>query len=187
MDGIKSSLEKIAEKQAVLLQENEQRDDLERMDVAEFVIDIKGRDKLLADNETSAETLRSSYRTMNLWNELSAARARQTCWDSMDMRARPVYPLLGSNNSGMFVNSLSVRRYTPAEALVLEKVIRLRSIEARAQQAEGGVVSKLPGGKSRCAWSTAVQGCPAVTSWVAMDGARWPCEDVVQVGNMYML
>ena len=181
VDGIKSSLDKIAEKQAVLLEENEKRDDLERMDVSEFVIDIKGRDNLIVNNEAESDTLRSSFHSMNLWNELSAARAKKTCWDSMDMQARPVYPLLGSNSSGMFVTSLSVRKYTAEESNILEKVIRLRSIEARCQQAESGIVSKLPGGKSRCAWSTAVQGCPAVTSWVAMDGARWPCEDIVQM------
>jgi hypothetical protein len=58
----------------------------------------------------------------------------------------------------------------------------LRAIEIRTQETQaGGVVTKVPSGKRRCAWSTSMAGMPETTEWVALEGVRWPCEDVVQM------
>ena len=57
----------------------------------------------------------------------------------------------------------------------------LRAIEVRMQETQGGVVSKVPSGKRRCAWSSSMLGMPETTDWMALEGMRWPCEDVVQM------
>jgi hypothetical protein len=77
---------------------------------------------------------------------------------------------------------MPIRKCSDDEALLLERVKRLRAIEMRCQQKDTmGVASKLPGGKSRCSWSTSVQGCPETVSWLAFDGVRWPVADVIEM------
>ncbi len=179
IDSIHDALTKLTTKHHKLISDNDARTELEQMDHAEFVLDIKSRDNIMAENESGAEKLRIMYKRMNLWNELTAARIRKSCWDAMEQQSRPILPLLSSDlNHTQY--SMSVRKYTPAEADLLDKVRRLRCIEIRSQQSSGGVLTKLPGGKTRVSWSTSVQGCTDSTSWIALEGARWPCEDVLQ-------
>ena len=180
LDSISEALSKLQEKHTKLVEDNDARSLLEQMDHSEFVLDLVGRDRIIAGNEVAAEELRSSYNRLNMWNELTAARIRKACWDSMDQQSRPILPLL-SEDVNHVQYSMSVRKYTQAEQDLLDKVRRMRCIEIRSQQVDGGVQTKLPGGKMRVSWPTSIQGAPETTSWIALDGARWPCEDVMQM------
>jgi len=185
LSNVSTSMADISNRLKALLEQNAERTELEQMERAEFVVNTKGRDDLVDMNRLNAESVRLAYFRLNSWNELSAARVRQTCWDAMDTQARCIYPLLDDGrDSGVvpFVTSLSVRKYTDEESITLERVKRLRAIEMLSLVKHGGgVVSKLPGGKSRSCWISAIQGCPENTSWIAFDGARWPCADLVEM------
>ena len=182
-DSILEALAQLSSKHKKLLYDNNARTEIEQLPHKEFVVDVAGRDSLVAVNEASADKLRLEYNNMNMWNELTAARVRNTAWDSMDMHSRVILPIV-SENPFLAQHSMPVRKYTAAESDRLDKVRRMRCIEIRAQETHAeGITSKMPSGKSRVAWSTAVQGSPEITSWIALDGARWPCEDVVQMLN----
>ena len=166
-----------------LLEENADRSDLEKMDRSEFVVDLTGQESIIADNERRVALVRNSYFKLNAWNELVAARVRQTCWDSMAAQSRCLLPLLNDvQNENLTVSSMPVRKCSEEEILSLERVKRLRAIEVRSQQKYSeGSVTKLPSGKSRCTWSKSIQGCPEAVSWISFDGARWPCSDVIEM------
>lgn len=166
-----------------LLDENADRSDLEKMDRAEFVVDLTGQESINEENERRVAFVRNSYFKLNAWNELIAARVRQTCWDSMAAQSRCLLPLLDDvQNESFSVSSMPVRKCSEEEILSLERVKRLRAIEVRSQQKDSqGSVTKLPSGKSRCTWSKSIQGCPEVVSWISFDGARWPCSDVIEM------
>jgi WD40 repeat protein len=179
IDAIKDSLAKLSDKHAKLVEENDARTELEQMDHSEFVVDITTRDKLHTENRAAVDNMHQSYDRQRAWNELTAARVRGDYWDSMDLQSRPLLPIL-SDDKNLTQYSFSVRKYAAAEQDRLDKVRRMRCLEIRAQQVDGGITNKLPGGKTRVGWKTALQGSPEAVAWLALDGVRWPCEDVIQ-------
>lgn len=181
--NVTSAISEISQRLETLLKENVERSELEKMERSEFVVDIFGQEAITKENQKRADVVRLSYFQLNAFNELIAARVRQNCWDSMSAQSRYLLPILEqqSENLTLFVSSMPIRKCSDDEALLLERVKRLRAIEMRCQQKDTGVASKLPGGKSRCSWSTTVQGCPETVSWLAFDGVRWPAADVIEM------
>ena len=177
--SLKGTLAEVKAKHAALLRENEERSDLEKMDISEFVVDVSGRDDLVSENESKAEALHEAYLRSNSFNELLAARVK-TCVDSMESNSRLVLPIKDTDKSSC-VTSFGVRKYSAEETAELSRVMLLRAIEVRMQEAQGGLVSKVHGNKRRCAWSSSMLGMPETTEWMALEGVRWPCEDVVQM------
>jgi WD40 repeat protein len=177
---IMSSLQEISAKHQKLLEENEKLTDLEKLDQADFVVDIAGRDRLISENEEGALGVHNAYTKANLWNELVASRIKQAFWDSMEMPSRPLLPI-ASDAKRIIITAFGVRKVMEEELISLEKIKTIRGIEVRSMQANGGVVCTLPNGKKRVTWSKSVAGFPETTSWIALEGARWPCEDIVDM------
>lgn len=177
---IMNSLQEISVKHQKLLEENEKLTDLERLDFADFVVDIAGRDRLIQSNEEGASEIHNAYTKANLWNELVASRIKQAFWDSMEMPSRPLLPI-ASEAKRIIITAFGVRKVMEEELIALEKIKTIRGIEVRSMQANGGVVCTLPNGKKRVTWSKSVAGFPETTSWIALEGARWPCEDIVEM------
>lgn len=183
-NNVNSTVLEISTRLQQLLDANAERSELEQMERAEFVVDIVGEEALHKDNQRRAENVRNSYFQLNSFNELIAARVRQTCWDSMAVQSRCLLPLLGSQDENilLFLSSLPIRKCSDEEMLVLERIKRLRAIEVRSQLKDSkGSATKLSKGKSRVAWSSSVQGCPETLSWLAFDGLRWPCADIIEM------
>ncbi len=178
--SLEVALAEVRAKHAALLQENEARSDLEKMDISEFVVDVSRRDEIVSSSENKAKELHEAYLRSNSLNELLAARVKNMCIDSMEANSRPVLPIKDTDKSSS-VTSFSVRKYSAEETAQLSRVMLLRAIEVRMQETHGGVVNKVPSGKRRCAWSTSMVGIPETIDWIALEGVRWPCEDVVKM------
>lgn len=178
--ALQSTLDEIRKKHQGLLAENDERSDLEKMVLSEFTVDVKARDSILEENQKAVQNLYSSYERSNSLNELLAARVRAMCVDSMGATSRPLLPILDKAKSSVVTN-LALRKYSEEEQTTYERARLLRNIEIRSQETQGAQVTKVPSGKRRVAWSTSMAGMPETTEWIALEGARWPCEDVVKM------
>jgi hypothetical protein len=175
-----SAVNDVAARLNKLLLENSGRTELEQLDRSEFVIDVAGRDNILVQSNTEVNQLKNSYLERNLSNELISARIRQKCWDSMDSKSSFLFTFNCGYDSCL--NSFSVKKYTDDEAILLEKMKRMRSIEVQSQRGHtGGIVHKVPNGFHRISWATSVDGCSPNLSWINNDGNRWPCKDIIEM------
>jgi WD40 repeat protein/uncharacterized membrane protein YgcG len=181
--GIGAAINEIAQRLRVLISQNAERSELEVLDRSDFVIDVKRKDAAESANQEQATLTRRLYAQRNYCNELRAARIRAKCWDQLDVKATAILPLLASPDSalGLGVTSFSVQKYTPEQLGSLNRVRRLRGMEVRTQRGDDqGSVGRISGTSYfRCAWATALAGCPQSVSWISNDGTRWPVSDKV--------
>ncbi len=181
--GIGAAINEIGQRLRVLVSQNAARSELEILDRGEFVIDVARKDAVIASNAQQASVTRRLYAQRNFCNELRAARIRSKCFDRMEVRSVALLPLLPALEVSLAagVTSFPVLKYTNAEQTALSKVKRLRGMEVRAQRLdELGEASRVPGTPFyRCAWFTAIAGCPQAVSWISNEGTRWPVADKV--------
>lgn len=181
--GISAAINEIGQRLRVLVAQNDERTELERLERSDFVIDVKRQEALVVGNDATVGLMRRLYKQKNLCDELRAARIRSKCWDQMEVKAVALLPLLPTADAALKlgVTSFPVQKYSVAQQNTLSKVKRLRGMEVRAQRAdEHGSVSRISGTPYyRCAWFTALAGCPQSVSWISNDGTRWPISDKV--------
>ena len=194
--GISSAISEISHRLKILLQQNSERSELERLNREEFVIDEEQRDLHVAAIDKKVQEVRALYDKRNLWHELRAARVRQKCWDSMEVKSStllsfaqasaPTSLFSSESNKRLFkfvVTSFPVSKSSPEHVDTLNKVKRLRGMEVRSQHVSSlGAVHRIPGvaGIHRSAWNTSLRGCPAHVSWISNDGSRWPVSDQIE-------
>jgi len=175
--GVSGAISEISSRLNSLVETNSQRNELEILDRSEFVIDVKRREEIVINNTESVVGLRNNYKYTILCNELVAARTRLRCWDNLEVKSNNLFSFLGKTK----VSSMSIQKTTPEQAIILQKVKRLRAMEVRTQKLdEFGSVQRLIGTPYyRCAWSSSMSGSPPTLSWVLDDGTRWPISDKV--------
>ena len=167
-----------------MVRRNTEKDELEKMERSEFVVDIAGRDLILADRKQNTDKLKSAYDDAVLCNELIAARLRSSFWDTMEAKSTILLPLTIKDESihVYTVSSIPVRKLTDDERAVLDKIKLMRAIELRSQRASDlGSVTKLGNGQYRIGWKSAVHGCPGNISWIHNEGTRWPCANLINI------
>jgi hypothetical protein len=180
--SINSAMSEIGNRLKKLLDQNEMRTDLEQLERSAFVVDESRRDEILAANVTNAETERTLSKQKDLLEELCASRTRSKCWDTLEVKAYSILPFSASVDGNTpkidkdTVTCFSIKRYDTVHQDQLQKVKRMRGMEIRAQHMSPmGEVTKIQNSANyRCAWNSAVRGCPSTISWVANDGAKWP-------------
>ena len=179
---LKATVQDLCARLGVLLQRNDAAAELEKMHRSEFVVDLKGKDALLAQIDAQEKEIRQAYEIHNLRNELISARIRCFCWDTMEQHSRRILPLQADHGGKIYLSSYAVKKVSEREQRILSRVCRLRAIEIQTQRFRGGgTVNRLPNGAWRVAWTTAVHGCPPTTSWIVNDGLHWPCADTVEM------
>eukprot|EP01041_Mallomonas_annulata_P002914 gene2914-5721_t len=177
---LRSSVQDLCARLGVLLQRNEVAQELEKMDRAEFVVDLKGKEELLQKIDNQEQSLRQEFESKNYKNELIAARIRSICWDIMETHSRRLLTLQPEVSGQVYLPSYAVKRYTERQLRDLDRVCRLRATEMKAQRFHGGgTVNRTANAAYRVGWTTSLQGCPNTTSWVVNDALHWPCADVV--------
>jgi len=185
--GISAAISEIGQRLQVLVQQNSERNELEKLDRSDFVIDVARKDSVAAENLRKVEQTRRLYEQRNYCNELRAARVRAKCWDPSEVKSVTLLPLTPeaerdpSMVKDLSVSSYSILKYTPVQQSALDKVKRMRIMEVRLQGADSaGAVQRITGTNYyRCAWKTAVTGCPLTVSWISNDGKRWPISEKV--------
>ena len=133
--ALQSTLEEIRKKHQDLLAENEERSDLEKMELSDFTVDVKAKDTITEESNRAVQDMYSSYERCNSLNELLAARVRAMCVDTMESTSRSVLPILDEAKSSV-VTSLALRKYTEEEQAVFERAKLLRNIEIRSQETQ---------------------------------------------------
>lgn len=194
----------IRDRIATLISKNEDADPLEKMDLSEFVVDVLGRDNIVAATKERVQKIYEHYSNVNATNELIAARIRQVCWDSMERRCRRLFPLNQSvynikaleaaTDSGsyapsqfQYVSSFPTKALSDSEQAVLGRVMRYRAVEIRCQrlrcfEKDGSIGSsvQLSSGSWRSTWEpNNYKWNPVTISWLMNDGERWPSEAVI--------
>ncbi|KAJ1397482.1 hypothetical protein B484DRAFT_406967, partial [Ochromonadaceae sp. CCMP2298] len=183
--GISAAVGEIAGRLKVLVAQNAERNELEVLERSEFVIDTQRRETKARDNQSRVDRTRDLYIQRNYCNELRAARVRAKCWDVMEIKGLSLLALSPSLSDAdvrlLCVSSFSLMKHPPAYSQALGRVMRLRQMEVRAQRASSeGSVKRLSGSTFyRCAWASALTGCPLNIAWLSNDGSRWPVSDKV--------
>jgi WD40 repeat protein len=174
----------LAQRLKILLDRNQTRSDLERMQRGEFAVDLQLRDSIISDNTQTVARIRDNYRLRDYWNELQAARVRMQCYDNMQVSGRSILPFNTDNTGDVrYVSAFSIPRTSEEEQSMVRKVRRLRAIEMRSMRAQAqsgyGAVNRLPTeGKVRSCWAPNVQGQSSHLNWLWGDGAAWPTAEV---------
>lgn len=177
-DEIVKNIGGISKQLRELLNNNDNAAEIDKMELEEFVVDLNGKNALLQKNEEMVQSVREEYNKKNLINELVAARIRQDCWDSMEIRSVALLPIHDESLRG--VSSFAVKSYSDAEHSMLNKTRVLRAVEIRSQKLQmGGKIQYVNSTNARAVWNTSIAGIPAEVSWVAFDGEKWPVDDVV--------
>ncbi|CAM9947612.1 unnamed protein product [Ectocarpus sp. 12 AP-2014] len=157
------------ERLACIIEKNETLPELEKMERSEFVVDVAGRDRKVAANEAAAKKLGEDIRTRNLGKELIASRIKIECWDSMEVQKKQVWRI---QPDGVFVENFAIRRRSPEELALINKVKQMRALELR--DVRRGTYSA-----SR-AWPGLLDEVPSDISWMVNEGRLAPVVDVVQ-------
>ena len=76
-----------------LLSSNDRADELEKLDREEFVIDLAGQTRLIAEGDKKAEDVRRRIETEDLTRDLIASRLRSEVWDSMEIKGKVIKAL----------------------------------------------------------------------------------------------
>ena len=178
---VSSMVEDIAARLRSIIDTNNERvEDIERLDRAELVVDLDGRGRSIEENEAVLKSTRDTYSKRNLWNEIIAARVRESCWDCSEAHERQILPFNPEDRT--FLSSFSIQSYSAQERRRLEIVKRLRAGEIRSQRAHSqGLTQRLPTYESgvRTSWAKAIHGFSSTISWIANDGSRWPSQNIV--------
>lgn len=181
VEEVSSMVEDIAARLTSILDTNNGRvEEIEKLDRAELVVDLDGRGRSIEENEAVLKGTRDMYSKRNLWNEIIAARVRESCWDCSEAHERQILPFNPEDRT--FLSSFSIQSYSEQERRRLEIVKRLRAGEIRSQRAHSqGHTQRLPTNESgmRTSWAKAVHGFSSVISWIANDGSRWPSQSIV--------
>ena len=179
-----SLVENIASRVKAVLQKNADANELEKMELDEFVIDLKRKQEIMDSNVAAVNKLREQYHRKNARNELIAARIRSHCWDSMEQQSVKLFPIMGGGQYAS-LSSFPVQKCSEHMHQVLERVKRLRAMEIYSQSASyntmgGGCVDRTSSGHWRSSWGRNLHSSPHLISWLLNDGDRWPKEDVVK-------
>lgn len=179
-----SLVDNIGGRLRTVLQKNADANELEKMDLDEFVIDLQRKQEIIDSNAEAVNKLREQYEIKNARNELIAARVRRDCWDTMDHHSVKLFPIT-SGGQYSSLSSFPVEKVTDQNREILERVKRLRAIEIHSQSATyntkgGGCVDKTRSGNWRSSWGRNLHSSPYMISWLLNDGDRWPKDDVVK-------
>lgn len=180
-----SIVDNISGRLQTLLKRNEEAGELEKMDLHEFVVDVKQQKAIEEANSKKVAKLREEYENKNARNELIAARLREACWDTMETHSVSLSTIHEEDNL-KFVSSFPVEKVSPGESVEIERIKRLRSIEILTQRSSsgkdnGGKSDRTPTGNWRFSWGGNLHSSPVMISWLMNDGARWARENVVEM------
>jgi hypothetical protein len=182
----KSIVENIAGRLQTLLQRNQDATELEKMDLHEFVVDVKQQKSI---EDLSAETVAlyqdEYYANKNARNELVAARLREACWDNVENHSVSL-STIREDEPSKTIASFPIERVAEDKKIEMERVKRLRAIEILAQRASlgepnGGKIDRTPQGNFRSSWGANLHSSPSMISWLMNDGARWAGENAVEM------
>lgn len=178
----KNLVQNIAGRVKILLKKNEEAGELEKMEIKEFVIDVRKQEVLTKENVKKSHQLQEDLELKVARNELIAARYRAQCWDSMEVQSLSIFSLQTDNSQNATVSSFSVRKYDPAAKIQLKRVKMLRALEVRAQRAAGslGVCQHVATGSWRFSWGKNTHSLGTAVTWLANDGTRWPRADIIE-------
>ena len=181
----KSIVENIAGRLQTLLQRNADATELEKMDLHEFVVDVKQQKSIEDASANTVALYQDAYANKNARNELVAARLRECCWDPMETHSVSLTTIQEEETSKT-IASFPIERVPEDKKLQMEQVKRLRSIEVLAQRASledrcGGRIDRTPKGNWRSSWGANLHSSPSMISWLMNDGARWAGENAVEM------
>ena len=180
----KSIVNNIAGRLQTLLKRNEEANELEKMELHEFVVDVKQQKAIEDANAKTVAMYREKYADKNARNELIAARLRETCWDPMETHSVSLSTVQQDQNSKM-LSSFPIERVPESKLLEMQRVKNLRAMEILSQRASlsdasGGRIDRTPGGNWRTSWGASLHSSPVMISWLMNDGTHWATENAVE-------
>ncbi|KRX02904.1 WD40-repeat-containing domain [Pseudocohnilembus persalinus] len=121
--GIKSELE-------VLLNNNENAEELEKLKRDDFVIDIETRDQILKQGEIECEKIRENAQKENYKQEILHNRLLEKTWNTMKTHLKAINGL----DTNIIVYNYHIRQRSEKELQQLKWIQNLRKIELKEQK-----------------------------------------------------
>lgn len=113
-----------------VLARNEQVQELERLDLKEFVIDKEMMDQLTEEGHKQVAKLRSELIEASRGKELVAARIKLQCWDSMVEKGG----CLRAFKANTELHNFPLRAHTPEETQQHQQILFLRKMQVLESQ-----------------------------------------------------
>ena len=154
-----------------LLDHNAQVPELEFMERDEFVIDLTGKERLLAEGDERALDLRKELNRKNVERDILGNRLRKLVWDSMEEKTKALYGF----KSDTVVYNIGVPNVGEEDMLKLDKLINLRRMELRT------IRSQL-GDKTAKGWADTSLQIPMneKLDWMVNEGLLAPNDDLIE-------
>ncbi len=131
-DAMRFKLRDLSKKLYALIRENESRDEMEKLDRHEFVVDVKGRDKCAKETEAECARLRSEMEMNAARNVTESDHIRRKYWDSMAVQQCHLKSLDPSRSASLpnfpikLTNTADERRLQVAKFLRISEINDIR-------------------------------------------------------------
>eukprot|EP00825_Cyclidium_porcatum_P004670 TRINITY_DN1220_c0_g1_i2.p1 TRINITY_DN1220_c0_g1~~TRINITY_DN1220_c0_g1_i2.p1 ORF type:complete len:1061 (-),score=222.02 TRINITY_DN1220_c0_g1_i2:1563-4745(-) len=113
-----------------LLKENEQADELEKLNRDDFVIDIETRDHIIQEGTKEREKMKDLAKNENFKLEILHKRIKDRTWDQM----KEHLTALNGLDLNIIVYNYHIRKRSPQELLQMKQIQDLRKIEIKEKQ-----------------------------------------------------
>ncbi len=119
------------------MKRNENAPELEKIDRAEFVIDLKEKERLVQETDNEIAQIRKEQERKNLEKRVLKSRIKKECWDSAEVIGQSIKSFKDNQMLGkpLEVTNYTIRRKTPAEIQKISNIKRLRRVQLAVNQA----------------------------------------------------
>ena len=163
-----------------LLVDNDRATGLEKMERAEFVVDVLRRDAAVAKNEQEAEAVRNEVKDEDAVKDIVSARIRAQCVHTMEQPAMEVQAMQAAHT---FVTNMPLVLPASAARDMLEKCKSLRLMELKEMQLAGVFEYGHPTAASDGVWPGRRNEVPPNASWIINECSLAPVLDLVSSLN----
>lgn len=155
-----------------LLAKNEISSSIEKMSREDFVVDVAGREKLLAASRLRAKELEHKLKEEDKARNAVSSRIRFDCWDSMEVQATECRAFQRTN---VLVSSFPLKHRSVEELRRTDCIRILRKLELRDISLSGAL---------NTTWPRNSNIIPQEIAWIFNQGELRPVLDVTEKSNI---
>jgi WD40 repeat protein len=180
--GITAAISEIQTRLNLLIDQNNDREEIEQLPLSDFVLDLRKK-KDLEDNEKKIlKNLNKQYFERRKALELLACRLKKFTWDTIEVHSLRIHPFLMKSSEIEIVydpegvSSYPILKISDQKKAIMEKMKRLRRLEIKTiRRSNDGVIRRIKGTEYyRCGWSANMRGIPSDINYVMNEGMLWP-------------
>ena len=162
------------EKLRQLLATNERVPELEKMDRNEFVIDLAGRDAMVAEGDARAQAVKDAILQENVGIDLICDRIKKECWDSMETHAQDLFSFQRDTCvANMPIIKQDKKYKRQLQIVVMQRRVELREVRHYLQDThDGDAIADV--------WPMTLDEMPEQIRWLVNEGLLSASTDVTR-------